>query len=152
MDMMNTESPIAREKFIPQNAVAATALRFPRLADRRATRIAIRSRRKILLIDARDVIAIEAQGNYVRLQRTSGSHLLRESISNMEQKLNGHGFVRIHRSVLVNAACVEELQPWSTGDYLLRARGRQYTVTRSYRKNMRLFAQLWIGSCDVFGD
>ncbi len=152
MDMMNTESPIAREKFIPHNAVAATALRFPRLADRRATRIAIRSRRKILLIDARDVIAIEAQGNYVRLQRTSGSHLLRESISHMEQKLNGHGFVRIHRSVLVNAACVEELQPWSTGDYLLRARGRQYTVTRSYRKNMRLFAQLWIGSCDVFGD
>lgn len=150
---MNTECAGNGKENRQHEVISAhSEARFPTFVRRRAMRIAIRASRKIVLIDARDVIAIEAQGNYVRLQQTTGSHLLRESITNMEQKLNPHGFVRIHRSVLVNAACVEEIQPWTTGDYLLRARGRQYTVTRSYRKNMRLFAQLWIGSCDLFGD
>jgi two-component system LytT family response regulator len=62
------------------------------------------------------------------------------------EKLNLHGFVRIHRSVLVNAALVEEIHPCPTGDYMLRVRaGRQFTVTRSYKTNLQLLAQLWIG-------
>lgn len=112
-------------------------------------RIAIRAQRKILFVDPADVVAIEAQGNYVLVRRTSRSHLLRESISAMEEKLSPHGFVRIHRSVLVNGACVEEIQPWATGEYLLRARDKEYTVTRTYRKNLRLLAQLWIGGASI---
>jgi len=101
---------------------------------------------RILFIDAADVIAVEAEGNYVLLLHTSSSHMLRESISTMEGKLNLHGFVRIHRSVLVNAAMVEEIHPMSTGDYVLRVRGgREFTVTRIYRKNLQFLAQLWIG-------
>ena len=77
---------------------------------------------------------------------TSSLHLLRESISTVEEKLNLHGFVRIHRSVLVNAALVEEIHPCPTGDYTLRMLGgREFTVTRSYKKNLQLLAQLWIG-------
>ena len=65
----------------------------------------------------------------------------------MEEKLNRHGFLRIHRSVLVNAALVEEIQPWATGEYVLRMRGgREYTVTRSYKKNLQLLAQSWFGT------
>ena len=80
------------------------------------------------------------------LSDTSSSHLLRESISTMEEKLNLHGFVRIHRSVLVNAALVEEMHPLSSGDYLLRVRGgRELTVSRTYKKSLQLLAQLWIG-------
>lgn len=114
-----------------------------------STRIAIRAKRKILLINPADVIAVEAQGNYVLVRQTSSSHLLRESISTMEEKLSPHGFVRIHRSVLVNRACVEEIRPWSTGEYVLRARDKEYTVTRTYRKNLRLLAQLWIGGASA---
>jgi DNA-binding LytR/AlgR family response regulator len=123
-----------------------------RQARRQPVRIAIRAKRKILLIDAADVIAVEAQGNYVLIQQLSGSHLLRESISTMQEKLNRHGFVRIHRSVLVNSACVEEIQPRATGEYVLRARGREYTVTRTYRKNLRSLAQLWLGTAGVLAD
>jgi len=115
-------------------------------------RIAIRAKRKILLIDTADVIAIEAQGNYVLVQQASTSHLLRESISNMEDKLYRHGFVRIHRSVLVNAAWVEEIEPCSTGEYVLRAKHKEYIVTRTYRKNVRQLAQLWIGNSGLAGD
>jgi len=116
------------------------------LAMGKSARIAIRAKGRILFFDAADVIAVEAKGNYVLLLHTSSSYTLRESISTMEEKLNLHGFVRIHRSVLVNAALVEEIHPLSAGDYVLRVRGgREFTATRTYKKNLRLLAQLWIG-------
>jgi two-component system LytT family response regulator len=116
------------------------------LAKQRPARIAIKAKGRILLIEAGDVIAVEAKGNYILLLHASGSHMLHESITIMEEKLNPYGFVRIHRSVLVNAALVEEIQPWPTGEYVLRVRGgREYTVTRTYKKNLQLLAQSWIG-------
>ena len=112
----------------------------------KSVRIAIKAGRRILFIDMADVIAVEAKGSYTVLSDASSSHLLRESISTMEEKLNLHGFVRIHRSVLVNATLVEEIHPLSTGEFMLRVRGgREFTVTRTYRKNLQLLAQLWIG-------
>jgi DNA-binding LytR/AlgR family response regulator len=111
-----------------------------------SVRIAIRATGRILFIDAADVIAVEAKGNHVLLLRTSSSHMLRESISTMEEKLNPHGFVRIHRSALVNAALVEEMHLSSTGEYVVRVRGgREFTATRTYKKSLQLLAQLWIG-------
>ena len=116
------------------------------LAIGKSVRIAIKAKGRILFIDAADVIAVEAKGNCVLLLHTSSSHLLRESISTMEKKLNPHGFVRIHRSVLVNAALVEEIHLSSPGEYVLRLRGgREFTATRTYKKNLQLLAQLWIG-------
>ena len=116
------------------------------LATGKSARIAIKGKGKILFIDAADLIAAEAKGNYVLLLCTSSSHTLRESISTIAEKLNLHGFVRIHRSVLVNAVLVEEIHPCPTGDYVLRVRGgREFTVTRRYKKNLQLLAQLWMG-------
>jgi DNA-binding LytR/AlgR family response regulator len=111
-----------------------------------SARIAIKAKGTILFIHAADLIAVKAKGNYVLLLHTSGSYMLRESISTIENKLNLHGFVRIHRSVLVNGALVEEIHPRPTGDYVLRVQGgREFTVTRTYKKNLQLLAQLWIG-------
>jgi DNA-binding LytR/AlgR family response regulator len=109
-------------------------------------RIAIKAKGRILFIDVADLIAVEAQGNHVLLLRPSSSHILREPISTIEKKLDPYGFVRIHRSVLVNAAMVEEIYPRATGEWVLRVRGgREFTVTRTYKKNLQLLAQLWIG-------
>lgn len=109
-------------------------------------RIAVKAKKKIVFIDAADLIAVEAQGNYVLLWHASSSHMLRGAISKIAAKLDLHGFVRIHRSVLVNGALVEEIHPLPTGEYLLRVRGgRQFTVTRTYKRNLQLLAQLWIG-------
>jgi DNA-binding LytR/AlgR family response regulator len=135
---------------LPQAERAANLIEnlppLPALGGRVSTRIAIKAKGRILFIDAADVIAVEAKGKYVLLHRTSSSHMLRESIATLEEKLSPHGFVRIHRSVLVNAALVEEIQPWSTGEHLLRVKGgREYTVTRTYKRNLQLLANSWIG-------
>jgi len=116
------------------------------LAIGNSARAAIKANGRVLFIDTADLIAVEAQGNYVLLLRTSSSHMLRESISVIEEKLSPYGFVRIHRSVLVNASLVEEIRPLPTGGYMLRVRGREFTVTRTYKKNLQALAQLWIGT------
>lgn len=115
-------------------------------------KIAIKSKGKILLLSPADILAVEAEGNYVLLLRRSESHLLRESISTMAEKLRPFHFVRIHRSVLVNATVVEEIFPGDTGEYMLRiAGGKQYVVSRTYKNNLKDLAQSWIGT-DSFVD
>lgn len=110
-------------------------------------RIAIKSNGRILFINPQEIGIVQAQGNYVLLRKAAGSHLLRESISTIEKKLEQYGFVRIHRSVLVNRAFVEEIEPRNTGEYVLRIRGgKELTVTRTYKKNLRSIASLWIGA------
>lgn len=134
--------PLAARSTNPSKALPQTKTR----STEKSARIAIKAKRKILFIHAADLIAVEAKGNYVLLLHFSGSYMLRESISDIEKKLNLHGFVRIHRSALVNAALVEEIRPCPTGDYMLRVQGgREFTVTRTYKKNLKLLAQLWIG-------
>jgi two-component system LytT family response regulator len=116
----------------------------------KSAKIAIKTKGRILFVDPADVVIIEAQGNYVLLQRASGSYLLRESISTMAEKLKPYGFIRIHRSVLVNSSFVEEIQPWTTGEYVLRIKGgREYTVSRTYKSNLKSLAKFWIGA-DTF--
>jgi DNA-binding LytR/AlgR family response regulator len=114
---------------------------------RPSPRIAIKAKGRILFIDPGVVIAVQAEGNYVLLQREGASYLLRESISEMAEKLEPYGFIRIHRSVLVNTSFVEEIQPCQTGEYELRVKGgKQYTVTRTYKKNLKSLAEFWIGT------
>jgi two-component system, LytTR family, response regulator len=117
------------------------------LSQRRSGKIAIKTKGRIIFIDPADVVAVQAEGNYVLLQKESGSYLLRESISVIAEKLSSYGFVRIHRSVLINTAFVESIEPWLTGEYGLRLKGgKEYTVTRTYKKNLRSLAQFWLGT------
>jgi two-component system LytT family response regulator len=118
-----------------------------------SSNIAIKSNGRILFVDPHDLVVVEAEGNYVLLRQQTGSYLLRESISAIAEKLKPSGFVRIHRSVLVNAAFVQEIQPCNTGEYLLRLRdGREYTVTRTYKKNLKSLAGFWIGTGTSLAD
>jgi two-component system, LytTR family, response regulator len=122
-------------------------------APRPSPRIAIKAKGRILFIDPGVVMAVQAEGNYVLLQREVGSYLLRESISEMAEKLEPYGFIRIHRSVLVNTSFVEEIQPCPTGEYELRVKGgKQYTVTRTYKKNLKSLAEFWIGTSAFLTD
>jgi len=127
--------------------------RFQALGRRSSPRVAIKVKGKILFINLGDVVAVQAEGNYVSLQQNSSSYLLRESISAVAEKLEPHGFIRIHRSVLVNTSFVEEIRPYSTGEYGLRVKGgKEYTVTRTYKKNLKSLAEYWIGAGALFPD
>ena len=116
-------------------------------------KIAIKSNGRILFIDPHELVVVQAEGNYVLLQQQTGSYLLRESISTIAEKLKPHGFVRIHRSVLVNGSFVQEIRPCATGEYELRVRGgKEYTVTRTYKKNLKALARFWMGTGTFLAD
>jgi two-component system, LytTR family, response regulator len=116
-------------------------------------RVAVKVKGKILFINLSDVVAVQAEGNYVSLQQNGSSYLLRKSISAVAEKLEPEGFIRIHRSVLVNTSFVEEIRPYSTGEYgLLVKGGKEYTVTRTYKKNLKCLAEFWIGAGAFFPD
>jgi DNA-binding LytR/AlgR family response regulator len=118
----------------------------PGLPPQNREKIAVKANGRILLIALGDVVTVHAEGNYVSLQANARSHLLRVSISSIAKTLRPYGFLRIHRSVLVNASFVEELQSLPTGEYSLRIRGgKQYTVTRTYKSNLKDLAVCWIG-------
>jgi DNA-binding LytR/AlgR family response regulator len=117
------------------------------IAKRQAPRIAFKSKGSILLLDLADIVAVQAEGNYVSLRPLTNSYLVHESLSSMAEKLKPYGFIRIHRSALVNISAVEEIQPLPTGEYRLRVKdGKEYLVTRTYKHNLRDLAQLWVGS------
>lgn len=112
------------------------------LIPRESPRIPIKTRGRILFIDPREVIAVEAERNYVVLHQRAAMHIMRESISRMAERLEPYGFVRIHRSVLVNASYVEEIRRWPSGEYIVKVPGdREYTVTRTFRRNLKLMAK-----------
>jgi DNA-binding LytR/AlgR family response regulator len=129
-------------------AIKSLESRRPRMAHRsQDSRIAIKVKGRILFINPAEVIAVQAEGNYVLLHRAMDSYSLRESISGVEEKLRPYGFIQIHRSVLVNTAFVEEIKPCVTGEYSLRMKdGKEFTVTRTYKKNLGALADSWIGN------
>jgi DNA-binding LytR/AlgR family response regulator len=138
--------------FLPLTRVdAANLIRVLRqlevIAKRQAPRIAFKAKGRILFLDLAEIVAVQAEGNYVSLRHRPNPYLVHESLSSMAEKLKPYGFIRIHRSVVVNISAVQELQPLPTGEYRLRVKGgKEYLVTRTYKDNLRDLAQLWVGS------
>jgi DNA-binding LytR/AlgR family response regulator len=123
------------------------------IAIRQAPRIAFKVKGRILFLELAEIMAVQAEGNYVSLQHRPNPYFLRESLSSMAEKLKPYGFIRIHRSVVVNISAVVEIQPLPTGEYRLRVKGgKEYLVTRTYKDSLRDLAQLWVGSECLCGE
>lgn len=111
-------------------------------------RIAIKSKGRVVFLDPSSINFVLAEGNYFVLHLASGgAHMLRGMMSEIEEKLQPFGFVRIHRSVIVNANVIKEVQPLPSGDYVLRTTtGREFHVTRKYKSNLSQLVSLTVGT------
>jgi two-component system LytT family response regulator len=106
----------------------------PRYVDR----IPVKRGGRIFFVRVADVDWFEAEDNYVRLHTASGKHLVRETMSALEDALDPGRFARVHRSVVVNLERVRELQPWFGGDYVLILHdGTRLKLSRTYRDQVR---------------
>jgi DNA-binding LytR/AlgR family response regulator len=138
-----------------ENALTRTLDSLPEFAGMLAkrARIAIKAKGRILFIEPSEIVAVEAQGNYILVRRLGESDLLRESMTTVAEKLRAYGFVRIHRSVIVNAAFVEEILTLNNGDSTVRMQGgMEFGVSRTYKKNLRSITPLWIGTNGFRGE
>ena len=80
------------------------------------SRLEIRSPGNVTFVDVGEIDWIEAADNYVVLHTTSGSYLMRESMSRLETMLDPQKFIRVHRSGIVNLSRVRELRTRRFGD------------------------------------
>lgn len=104
---------------------------------KRFDRLVVKSGGKVFFLKTDEIDWIEAAGNYVRVHAGTESHLLRETMSGIQKKLDPNQFIRIHRSTFVNIEQIKELQPWFHGEYVVILKeGTQLTMSRSYRNNL----------------
>ncbi len=100
-------------------------------------RLVVKSAGRIYFVRIADIDWIEAAGNYVRLHAGKDDHLLRESLTALEGKLDPGRFVRIHRSTIVNLERIRELQPAFHGDYVIILHdGTELALSRSCRDKL----------------
>jgi two-component system LytT family response regulator len=96
-------------------------------------RLIVKSSGRVFFVRTDEIDWVEASGNYVKIHTKSDAHLLRESMKNMEGKLDPRTFVRIHRSAIVNIDRIKELEPWFHGEYIVILRdGTRLTASRVF--------------------
>jgi two-component system, LytTR family, response regulator len=97
-------------------------------------RIPVKTHGRIMVVNVAEIDWVEADGDYVSVHVGAKSWLLRETIAAAEARLALSGFVRIHRSTLVNIYCVRELLPLSKGEFTVVLRdGTELKLSRNYR-------------------
>ena len=101
-------------------------------------RLVVRSRGRVLFVSVADIDWIEAAGYYACLHVGSDTHILRRSLSELEQDLGDEKFVRIHRSLVVNLERIRGLELQTGGEYevVLKSRVR-LRLSRRYRKRLQ---------------
>jgi two-component system LytT family response regulator len=101
------------------------------------TRIVFKSRGRIVFLPVSDIRWITAEENYVRICTQSETHLLRETMARLEEKLDPDMFLRVHRSSIVNLQQVKEVRTEADGEYsVVLVNGEKLTMSRGYRSRI----------------
>jgi two-component system LytT family response regulator len=101
-------------------------------------RIAVRGSKGTRFVDTRDVDWLRAAENYVELHVGPDCHLVEATMAEIARHLDRARFVRIHRSVIVNAERIRNVQSASHSEYLVTLPGGvQLRSGRTYRETMQ---------------
>jgi two-component system LytT family response regulator len=105
-------------------------------------RVVVRTQGRIVLVSARDIDWISAAGVYLELHVGTATYLYRSGLAAFLQRLAPRMFIRIHRSIAVNAERVAELRSKGHGDYgVVLKNGRELTLSRAHRGEL----ESWLG-------
>jgi two-component system LytT family response regulator len=100
-------------------------------------RIVFKSRGRILFLPVTSIRWIAAEENYVRICTDSETHLLRETMARLEEKLDPQMFLRVHRSAIVNLQYVKEVRTETDGEAsVVLVNGQKIGMSRSYRSRV----------------
>jgi len=111
--------PIEPERF--RKALARVQKRdlIAMLDERPIDRLVIRTRSKVSFLKPSEIDWIEADGKHAILHAGRETHVVRHTLTRLEQRLASHGFVRVHRSAIVNVDRIKELEPWFHGEFVV---------------------------------
>jgi two-component system LytT family response regulator len=96
--------------------------------------INIKDRGQIFRVDVDSIERIDAAGDYMCIYTADNSLILRETMKDLEKRLDPRHFQRVHRSTIVNLNQVRQVKPHTNGEcFLVLESGAQVKVSRSYR-------------------
>jgi two-component system LytT family response regulator len=109
------------------------------VTDRGLERIVVRESGRVYFVDIASIEWVEASGNYVALHVADGrTHLVHETMTAMEARLDARRFVRIHRSTIVRLDRIKELLPHFNGEYVVVLKDNvRLKLSRGYLDNAR---------------
>ncbi|MDO9487775.1 MAG: LytTR family transcriptional regulator DNA-binding domain-containing protein [Sphingomonadaceae bacterium] len=112
---------------MPSSAEAPASNRFEKL-------INIKDRGQIFRVDVESIERIDAAGDYMCIYTGDNTLILRETMKDLEKRLDPRKFQRVHRSTIVNLELVRQVKPHTNGEcFLVLGSGAQVKVSRSYR-------------------
>ena len=130
-------------KDLSQRLVALLEHREPRASDEPArtkyvSRMLIKSAGRVFFLKTEDIDYVQAEDYYVKLHVGRKGHLLRETMNEMEAKLDPSKFLRTHRSSIVNIERIRELQQHFNGEYIVLLHdGTELKLSRSRRDQLQ---------------
>jgi len=97
----------------------------------------VKSNGRLIILHTDSIDWIEAWGDYIRLHCKGKTHIVRQKISNVEERLDPRQFLRIGRSAIVNVDRVKELEPLNHGDHIISLYDNtQLNLSRNYRDRL----------------
>ena len=126
-------APEAAENMEEANGAGHAAGRFERL-------INVKDQGQIFRVDVDTIERIDAAGDYMCIQTAGNTLILRETMKDLEKRLDPRRFQRVHRSTIVNLDLVKTVKPHTNGEcFLVLQSGSQVKVSRSYREVVARF-------------
>lgn len=105
-------------------------------------RVLIRDGAKVHVITCDKIEVIEAQDDYVQIRSEGRNYLKNQRMAELEEQLDGEQFMRIHRSWIVNIACVDRIEQATRDSYVAVLRdGSKVPVSRSGYQKIRTVLQ-----------
>jgi two-component system LytT family response regulator len=101
------------------------------------SRIVFKSRGRIVFLPVSEIRWIAAEENYIRICTGAENHLLRETMTGIEKKLDSKTFLRVHRSAIVNLRYVKEVRREGQSEFaVLLSNGQKVAMSRSYHSRI----------------
>jgi two-component system LytT family response regulator len=129
---------VLRERLLAvlqEAAPSSAAQEAPPSPPRYLERIAVESRGKVRFVAVSEIDFIVADGPYAELHAGDRTHLIRESMQTLDERLDPDQFMRVHRSAIVRLDAVEMLHKGAGGDYEVQLKsGARLRVSRSRRE------------------
>lgn len=105
-------------------------------------RFVVKANGQVMFVPVDTVDWIEAAGNYVKLHVGKKHHLIRETLSRLEERLDPECFVRIHRSLMVHVDRIRSVQPVLSGEYIfILHNGIRVQSGRTYKEHVQALLQ-----------
>ena len=123
-----------RERHLADAGRRLTALLASGAAGPGPQQLIVRDGVRTVIIPYDEIVWIEAEDYYARIHATGRRTLVRLSLKSLADELGGERFVRVHRSAIVNVACIRTVEPLTSGDQrLVLSDGTELRVSRTYR-------------------